>query len=81
MLSKTCVKAALLLIPPGAAAHPLPLPYVCLSPADAVNLHLSGWSWLCPCSAVLDDTSAKPSTGLACMASGHHHCSTVGQPC
>lgn len=28
MLSKTCVKAALLLIPPGAAAHPVP-PYVC----------------------------------------------------
>lgn len=29
MLSKTCVKAALLLIPPGPAAHPVPPPYVC----------------------------------------------------
>lgn len=29
MLSKTCVKAALLLIPPGAAAHPVPPPHVC----------------------------------------------------
>lgn len=39
MLSKTCVKAALLLIPPGAAAHPIPLPYVCLPPADGLYLH------------------------------------------
>lgn len=29
MLSKTCVKAVLLLIPPGAAARPVPLPRVC----------------------------------------------------
>lgn len=39
MLSKTCVKAALLLIPPGAAAHPVPLPCVCPPPADAACLH------------------------------------------
>lgn len=80
MLSKKCVKAALLLIPPGAAAHPFSLPYVCLPSADAVDLHLSGWSWLCPYSALLDGTRAKHITALACMASGHPHCSPVGQP-
>lgn len=34
-------------------------------PADAVNLHLSGWPWLCPYSALLEDTRAKPLSGCA----------------
>lgn len=69
MLSKTCVKAALLLIPPGAAAHPVPLPCVCPPPADAVCLHfflggrgcaLTVPCWMTPEQSPLQELPAWP---------------------
>lgn len=81
MLSKTCVKAALLLIPPGAASHHVPPPYVC-HPLSRCSRSAFAWVVVAvPFQCCVGRCwGQNPLQDLPAWPVGHPSCSPVSQP-